>query len=42
MPNKTTICLWYNGTALDAATFYAKTGDAHDDELDGQHIALPA
>lgn len=25
MPNKTTLCLWYNGTALEAATFYAKT-----------------
>ena len=25
MMNKNTICLWYDGTALDAATFYAKT-----------------
>jgi predicted 3-demethylubiquinone-9 3-methyltransferase (glyoxalase superfamily) len=25
MPNKNTICLWYDGTALDAATFYAQT-----------------
>lgn len=25
MPAKNTICLWYNGTALDAATFYAAT-----------------
>jgi 2-polyprenyl-6-hydroxyphenyl methylase/3-demethylubiquinone-9 3-methyltransferase len=25
MPSKNTICLWYDGTALDAATFYAKT-----------------
>ena len=25
MPSKTTICLWYDGTALGAATFYAKT-----------------
>jgi predicted 3-demethylubiquinone-9 3-methyltransferase (glyoxalase superfamily) len=25
MSNKNTICLWYDGTALDAATFYAKT-----------------
>ena len=25
MANKNTICLWYDGTALDAATFYAKT-----------------
>ena len=25
MPHKNTICLWYNGTALDAAQFYAAT-----------------
>ncbi len=25
MPNKNTICLWYNGTAEEAAHFYAKT-----------------
>lgn len=25
MIGKNTICLWYDGTALDAATFYAKT-----------------
>lgn len=25
MSAKNTICLWYNGTALDAATFYAAT-----------------
>ena len=25
MANKNTICLWYDGTALEAATFYAKT-----------------
>jgi predicted 3-demethylubiquinone-9 3-methyltransferase (glyoxalase superfamily) len=25
MASKNTICLWYEGTALDAATFYAKT-----------------
>ena len=25
MLSKNTICLWYNGTALDAATFYAET-----------------
>ena len=25
MPNKNTICLWYDGTAEDAARFYAKT-----------------
>ena len=23
MVSKNTICLWYDGTALDAATFYA-------------------
>ncbi|MFI8479166.1 VOC family protein [Pseudomonas sp. NPDC078700] len=25
MINKNTLCLWYDGTALDAATFYAET-----------------
>lgn len=25
MVSKNTICIWYNGTALDAATFYAAT-----------------
>ena len=25
MSNKNTLCLWYDGTALDAAQFYAKT-----------------
>jgi 2-polyprenyl-6-hydroxyphenyl methylase/3-demethylubiquinone-9 3-methyltransferase len=25
MPSKNTICLWYDGTALEAAQFYAKT-----------------
>jgi len=25
MTNKNTICLWYDGTALEAATFYAET-----------------
>jgi 2-polyprenyl-6-hydroxyphenyl methylase/3-demethylubiquinone-9 3-methyltransferase len=25
MASKNTICLWYDGTALDAARFYAKT-----------------
>jgi len=25
MPSKNTICLWYDGAALDAATFYAAT-----------------
>ena len=25
MVNKNTICLWHNGTALEAAQFYAET-----------------
>ena len=25
MISKNTICLWYDGTAVDAANFYAKT-----------------
>lgn len=25
MTSKNTICIWYDGTALDAATFYAAT-----------------
>ncbi|MGE5118292.1 MAG: VOC family protein, partial [Betaproteobacteria bacterium] len=25
MTSKNTICLWYDGTALDAARFYAET-----------------
>lgn len=25
MTSKNTICLWYDGTALEAATFYAET-----------------
>ncbi|MCB1955453.1 MAG: VOC family protein [Rhodocyclaceae bacterium] len=25
MTHKNTVCLWYNGTALEAATFYAET-----------------
>jgi predicted 3-demethylubiquinone-9 3-methyltransferase (glyoxalase superfamily) len=25
MANRNTICLWYEGTALDAAHFYART-----------------
>ncbi|MBW8847679.1 MAG: VOC family protein [Burkholderiales bacterium] len=25
MPHRNTICLWYDGTAVDAANFYAKT-----------------
>lgn len=25
MANKSTICLWYDGTALEAARFYAET-----------------
>ena len=35
MTNRNTICLWYDGTALEAARFYAETfpdssvGDGH-------------
>lgn len=25
MISKNTVCLWFDGTALDAATFYART-----------------
>lgn len=25
MVSRNTVCLWYDGTALDAATFYAQT-----------------
>jgi predicted 3-demethylubiquinone-9 3-methyltransferase (glyoxalase superfamily) len=25
MPSKNTVCLWFNGTALEAASFYAET-----------------
>ncbi len=37
MPSKNTICLWYNGTALDAATFYAETFP--DSSVDAVHNA---
>jgi 2-polyprenyl-6-hydroxyphenyl methylase/3-demethylubiquinone-9 3-methyltransferase len=35
--HKNTICLWYDGTALDAATFYAKTFP--DSSVDAVHHA---
>ncbi|AZF11133.1 3-demethylubiquinone-9 3-methyltransferase [Pseudomonas sp. R2-37-08W] len=37
MNNKNTICLWYNGDALEAATFYAKTFP--DSEVNAVHYA---
>lgn len=37
MISKNTICLWYNGTALEAATFYAKTFP--DSTVDAVHHA---
>jgi 2-polyprenyl-6-hydroxyphenyl methylase/3-demethylubiquinone-9 3-methyltransferase len=37
MTSKNTICLWFNGDALDAATFYAKTFP--DSEVRGVHRA---
>ncbi|MBS7600676.1 MULTISPECIES: VOC family protein [Pseudomonas] len=37
MSNKTTICLWYDGTALEAATFYAQTFP--DSKVDAVHRA---
>ena len=37
MTSKTTLCLWYNGTALDAATFYAATFP--DSAVNGVHRA---
>lgn len=37
MVRKNTICLWYDGTALDAATFYAET--FHDSSVDAVHRA---
>lgn len=34
MPSKNTICLWYDGTALEAANFYARTfADSHVDAV---------
>ena len=37
MPARNTICLWYNGTALDAARFYA--GTFPDSSVDAVHRA---
>ncbi|AZF16404.1 VOC family protein [Pseudomonas sp. R3-18-08] len=37
MNNKNTICLWYNGDALEAATFYAQTFP--DSEVKAVHYA---
>ncbi|MGH8451626.1 VOC family protein [Pseudomonas sp.] len=37
MNNKNTLCLWYNGTALDAATFYAATFP--DSAVNAVHLA---
>ena len=37
MVSKTTLCLWYDGTALDAATFYAATFP--DSAVNGVHRA---
>ena len=40
MVPKNTVCLWYNGTALDAAKFYAETFP--DSEVRTVHRARPA
>lgn len=37
MNHKTTLCLWYNGTALEAAAFYAMTFP--DSEVNAVHLA---
>ena len=37
MASKNTVCLWYDGTALDAATFYAETFP--DSRVDAVHHA---
>ncbi|WP_025856707.1 VOC family protein [Pseudomonas sp. CHM02] len=37
MRSKNTLCLWYNGTALEAATFYAKTFP--DSTVNAVHLA---
>lgn len=37
MKSKTTLCLWYNGTALEAATFYAMTFP--DSKVNAVHLA---
>lgn len=38
MTRKNTLCLWYNGTALEAATFYATT--FADSQVNAVHLAL--
>ena len=37
MKSKNTLCLWYNGTALEAATFYAMTFP--DSKVNAVHLA---
>ena len=37
MARKNTLCLWYNGTALEAATFYAMTFP--DSQVNAVHLA---
>ncbi|MGY2272784.1 MULTISPECIES: VOC family protein [Pseudomonas] len=37
MKSKNTLCLWYNGTALEAATFYAMTFP--DSQVNAVHLA---
>ncbi|TFY85468.1 VOC family protein [Pseudomonas nabeulensis] len=37
MRHKSTLCLWYNGTALEAATFYALTFP--DSQVNAVHLA---
>ena len=37
MARKNTLCLWYNGTALEAATFYATT--FADSQVNAVHLA---
>ncbi|SFB41379.1 Glyoxalase superfamily enzyme, possibly 3-demethylubiquinone-9 3-methyltransferase [Pseudomonas simiae] len=37
MARKNTLCLWYNGTALEAATFYAETFP--DSRVNAVHLA---
>ena len=37
MNSKNTICLWYDGTALDAAKFYAET--LPDSAVEAVHLA---
>src|ERR1035441_11048977 len=41
MANKNTICLWYDGTALDAARFYAETfPDRKSTRLNSSHLGI--